>query len=362
MKLTIILILTSFTYLAQVNDSLLYQIQQIENDTERVNQLYKTGFNLRNTNPQLSYQYALVCQQEALKTKSAIHMAKSYNLLGVIFYKKSNYAKALEMQKKSLSLNKLAHNNYGIAINYTNLGNIYSDIHYLKPAEYSYLLALQAYNQSNNVLHICKSLINLGVLKYNQKQFNIAIKQFNEALTYANTINNNELIAACYNNIGTILREQNKLDSALLYLEESLKLKQLIGNEFELADSYNNLALVYIKQQNFDEANTLINLADTLCHKFDYTDALIELYHTHSLLCEAQNDFKQANQWLKKHYALKDSVQKINNENQEIVFFEENNYNISEDLTPKKSKNNWLLFSILLISIVIPLYLIRLKR
>ena len=44
MKLIIISILLSFTGFSQVNDSLLYQIKTIENDTERVNQLYKTGF------------------------------------------------------------------------------------------------------------------------------------------------------------------------------------------------------------------------------------------------------------------------------------------------------------------------------
>ncbi len=58
MKLIVISILLSFTCYAQVNDSLLYQIKSIENDTERVNQLYKIGFDIRNTDPELSYKIA----------------------------------------------------------------------------------------------------------------------------------------------------------------------------------------------------------------------------------------------------------------------------------------------------------------
>jgi tetratricopeptide (TPR) repeat protein len=271
MKQAIILIFLSFTYFAQVNDSLLYQIKNIENDTERVNQLYKTGFDLRNSDPELSYQYAVICEQEALKSKSAIHIAKSYNLLGVLFYKKGDYTKALQFQKKSLQLNQSVHNEFGIAINQANIGNIYSDINYPKLAEYAYLQSLQASNKTNNTIQITRCLINIGVLKHNQKQLNAAIKQFEEALNYANTIGNYELIATCYNNIGTILREQNKLDSALMYLEEGLKIRQLIDDDFELADSYNNIAMVYIKQKNFDQAASYILLADEICTKYEVT-------------------------------------------------------------------------------------------
>jgi hypothetical protein len=75
----------------QLNDSLLYQTQHIENDTERVNQLYKIGFDNRNIDPDMSYEFAKICEQEALKTNSAKHVAKAYNLLGVLYYKKGNF-------------------------------------------------------------------------------------------------------------------------------------------------------------------------------------------------------------------------------------------------------------------------------
>jgi len=362
MKLVFISILLGFTCFSQVNDSLLYQILHIENDTERVNQLYKIGFDARNNDPDMSYEFAKVCEQEALKTNSHKHIAKAYNLFGVLYYKKGNFTKALNYQKQALTLNQSIHNETGIAINQTNLGNIYSDINYLQLAEQSYLKALQAYNKTGNTLHIARSLINLGVLKYNQKQYNAAIKQFEEALTYANNIGENELVASCYNNIGTILREQNKLDSALLYLEESLKTRQLIDNEFELADSYNNIALVFIKQKNFNQAANYISLTDEIISKYDYTGAMLELYHTRSLFFEAQQNFEQANIWLKKHYALKDSIQTLEKSTIELEF-SNNQEPIKLQKTTMNNFQNLLILVLSLIMLVgIPLFLIRYKR
>lgn len=362
MKLVYIFVLLGFTCFSQVNDSLLYQTQQIENDTERVNQLYKIGFENRNNEPDMSYEFAKVCEQEALKINSPKHIAKACNLLGVLYYKKGNFSKALHYQKQALTLNQSIDNETGIAINQTNLGNIYSDINYLQLAEQSYLQALQAYNKTGNTLHIARSLINLGVLKYNQKQYNAAIKQFEEALTYANNIGENELEASCYNNIGTILREQNKLDSALLYLEESLKIRQLIDNEFELADSYNNLALVFIKQKNFNQAANYISLADDICTKYDYTEALLELYHTRSLFFESQQNFEQANLWLKKHYALKDSIQTLEKSTIELDFPNNLGTVKQETTSTNHTHNLWLLVSCLIMLVGIPLFLIRYKR
>ena len=362
MKFTIISILLSFTCFCQVNDSSLYQIKNIENDTERVNQLYKTGFEIRNTDPELSYEIATLCKQEALKSKSTLHLAKSNNLLALLFYKKGDYTKALQFQKKSLQLSQSIQNQFWIAINQANLGNIYSDINYPKLAEYSYLQSLKASNETGNTLQITRCLINIGVLKHEQKEFNAAIKQFEEALKYANDIGNQELIADCYNNIGTMLREQNKLDSALLYLEEGLKIRQLIDNEFELADSYNNIAMVYILQKNFNQASNYILLANDICSRYDYPEALVELYQTQSEFYEAQQNFEQANMFLKKHYALKDSLQQIEQENKDLIFLDEEAFSETQNHSAKPTSSNWLLFPLIILLIGIPLFLIRFKR
>ncbi|MES2568353.1 MAG: tetratricopeptide repeat protein [Bacteroidota bacterium] len=362
MRLILIFTFLHFICLSQINDSLLYQLQQIENDTEKVNQLYQKGFDLRNTDPESSYQFALAAEQSALKINSPKHLAKSYNLIGILFYKKGDFAKALRFQKEALALNQYIHNETGIAINQTNLGNIYNDIKYVALAEQSYLQALQAYNKTNNTVQMARCLLNIGVLKYTQKQSSAAIKQFEQALLYANEIGDQNLVASCYNNIGTILREQNKPDSALMYLEEALKIRQQTDNELELADSYNNIANVYISLKSFNQASNFILLAEDICTKYGYQEALLELYHTRSLFYEAQDDFKQANNWLKKHYALKDSLLVMEKDNQEFDFQNDSDQILQVIKVQKHESNNWLLISLLVMLVGLPLFLIRYKR
>lgn len=363
MKLFLIFIIIGNTCFSQVNnDSLFEQLKQIPNDTEQVNQLYQHGFSIRNTDPEFALKCAYDIEQIALKSKSPKHIAKSYNLLGILFYKKAKYAKALKYQKQALRLNEIAQYKYGMAINLTNVGNIFSDINYLNLAETYYLRALQIYNHTGNKLQIAKCLLNIGVLKFNQKQYHASIKQFQETMKYADEISDKDLLASCYNNIGNIFYIEQKTDSALLYFEESLKIREFIGNEFEMADSYINLANVYISKQKLKEAFEYINRAELICLKYEYNDALIQLYNTKSNYFEKQNNFKEANVFLKKQVHLKDSLQKMDEQNIDFSIVDENDNFERSNTTCKKNSFNSYLISLMALLIVIPIYLIRKKR
>jgi tetratricopeptide (TPR) repeat protein len=361
MRLFFICVILCRTCFSQVNDSLLYQLNQIPNDTERVNQIYQAGFGIRNSDPDISYQYAVACKTEALKTKSPLHLAKSYNLLGILCYKKGDYKNALQFQKLALGLNSSVNHTYGIAINQTNLGNIYSDLRQYALAESCYLSALQAYNRLNNTLHITKILINIGVLKYEQKQFESAIRQFKEALVYVEEVKDHDLKASCYNNLGTIYREKGALDTAELYLEDAINLYALTDAKMELADAYNNMAIVYIKTQNFEGALDYIQTAEGTCKEYDFTETLLELYDTHSMFYEAQKNYEQAFFWTKKYDSLKDSLLNIEKENTITeVLYEPAQETSIEEHSPIHNKPLLVLLLILLISI--PFFLIRQSR
>lgn len=360
MRVFFICAILCHTCFSQVNDSLLYQLKQIPNDTERVNQIYQTGFGIRNSDPDLSYEYAMAAQVEALKTKSPVHLAKSYNLLGVLSYKKGDYTKALQFQKQALALNSSVNYHYGIAINQTNLGNIYSDLSHYAMAESCYLYALQAYNQLNNTLHVTKTLINIGVLKYEQKEFDAAIRQFKEALVYVEEVKDHDLKASCYNNLGTIYRELGRLDTAELYLDEAYKLYELTDSQEGIADVFNNQAIVQIKKNDYAGALTFIEGAELICHEYDYLETLIELYDTRSLFYEAQKNYEQALFWTKKHHHLKDSLSKL--EDNAFIDLAHEPENMESIEQHKTIHNIPLLILMIILVISIPLFLIRQSR
>lgn len=360
MRTLILLIFATINCFSQTVDSLLYQLKNIPNDTERVNQIYKAGFEIRNSNPEVAYQYALVCEQEALKSNSNKHLAKSYNLLGVLFFKKGDYTSAVKFQKKALGLNQAAKYNLGMAINQTNLGNIYTELNYFNQAEAYYLKALQTYNILDNKLQITRCLMNIGSLKNDQKQYEAAKMQFKEALVYANEIGDLELISDCNSNIGTNFINLNNLDSALIYLEEGLKLREMIDNELEKANSYNNLAHLHILKKEFEKAKNYLDLSQAICDKYDYPEAKVELFGTLSFYYEAQQQFESALIWQKKQVALNDSLQKLDKENSQLQFLDE------EQLPTKTASGDtnklWLYGIIGLLCVIIVVLIIKRKN
>ncbi len=355
MRILVLLLLMSTKCFSQASDSLVYQLQQIANDTERVNQLYQKGFDLRNSNIELAYQLAIACEQEAKKQTSKKHLAKSYNLLGVLHFKKSNYETAIAFQKKALALNQSCGNTLGCAINQTNLGNIYSELNYNKQAESFYLQALRTYNQLNNTLQITRCLINIGALKNKQKRFDAANKQYKKGLEYATALNNMELMSDCYNNLGVNCISQYQLDSAELFLQEGLKLREQIDDELEMINSYNNLAHLYIEKKNFIKAKAYLLLSETLCNNNNYIEGKVELYSNWSFWHEAQKQYEPALKFKNKHIYLRDSIQQIDKENNQLLFLD------NETTTSENHSHKWFYVAISALSILIIFLFFKLK-
>jgi Tfp pilus assembly protein PilF len=60
-------------------------------------------------------------------------------------------------------------------------------------AESSYLKALQLFNELNNLKQKSITLNNLGILKFEAKQFDVAKKYFTQSLEIAEKLNDHEL-------------------------------------------------------------------------------------------------------------------------------------------------------------------------
>ncbi len=315
MKKNIVFVLLSHSCFALPLDSALINLLNIKSDTERVNQIYQSGFELRNKEPLSAMQYGKICVAEAKKTNSVKHLAKSYNLLGIMFYKKGDYAQALHYQKQALQLNISINYETGIGINYINLGNIYSELKHYYLSETCYLKAITIYNKLNNPLQLCRCLLNIGTLKQSLKLHTAALNQFREAYNAAVSINNIELISDCINNIGSNYIELNELDSAQYYLEKALKMRDFIGNQTEKTNSYNNLATLFILKKQFYTAHKYLQLSFQLSAAIEFTDGKIELYKNYANYYEAQNDFQNSIIWIKKYYQLRDSIINIEKDN-----------------------------------------------
>ena len=359
----IILILNLSIISAQDIDSLSLVSFKLSSDTERVNLFYKEGFANRAIDPQYSYACAKLAEKFAQQSSSPYFIAKSSNLLGILYYRKQDLIKALSYHKKALNLRTIINDKKGIAMSETNLGNIYTDLKKYALAEKAYLKALNTNNELNQSKQIGNCLLNLGVLKANEgspskdtiilfqakNYFELALQNAKQRIDY-------ELEAQCYNNLAVINMDYQKYDDAIANCWNSIKIKNLMDNEIEMADSYLNIALCWLKKHELKTTDEFLLKADSIINKYDYTEARVQALKIRSDYFMTQKNYESAYQFLGRHHFIRDSINQLvkernlqNNFVEEFLFEKEK----SKHAFPYIYLNILILVSILCIGFVL---------
>ena len=304
-------VIITFSLGAQNFDSLVYSCLKIPSDTEKVNVFYKEGFKARVFSPQYAYNCAKQAEFFASQSGSQKHLAKAYNLIGVLYYRKGDLKKALGHHQKALEIRELLKDERGIAISETNLGNIYTDLQKNEMAERSYMKALQLNHKLNNEKQSANCYINIGVLKMGEKKLEEAEKYFLNAYKIAKSSMDYELEAMCLNNLAVINIESKNYESAIGNCLDAIKANEIMGNEMDKTDSYINLARAYFRLNDEKSWEFYVNKADSLCKVFDYLDAKCKLLLLKSGIAEGKDPVLALNCY-KAYITLKDSIDKEN--------------------------------------------------
>lgn len=361
MRLITFLLLLTIGVKAQETDTVLKRILALKNDTELVNETYKYGFSIRNKNPQLSFRYAKLSEKTALKSKSKKHLAKSYNLLGVLFYKKGNYNRALDYHKKALILRQECNDLLGIGHSQTNLGNVYEDLFLYQEAEAAYLQAIKAYTDSHHEERIVPCLLNIGVLHQHQKEYDLAIQNYQLAneLTETNDYNTKAIYLT---NMAQAYMENGMIEKGIAFNQDALKLRLIADNHVETADNYLNLGTAYISINELSKAIYFIDTAYSIASKNDYFELMFQAAEVYASFYSTAKDFEKAFYWQKKFISLKDSLLKLQLDEKKLFDFDEIEINEAKNSTDNKTNNSALAFLIITFLILIPFTLIRFKR
>ncbi len=89
--------------------------------------------------------------------------------------------------------------------------------------------------------------IDMGLIHVKSKEYEAAIKFFNDALVINERIQNLKGITSSYNNLGIIYRKLNQPDKAISYYQRSLKIKQSLGDERGVATVNNNIGALFLE-------------------------------------------------------------------------------------------------------------------
>ena len=152
-----------------------------------------------------------------------------------------------------------------------NIGQIYR-LHFLFNNSKKYLIRSLTYK----VMNLNKTLYGdtrneLGLLYYDQKQYEKSLIEFSSCLKYFSTIKDDYGIEIALNNIGNIFMETGDLSTALSYYEKCLKYADKLNLNYLKAIVYANIGTIYYHQKKtqkalyFDKKALVIELKDSNC-------------------------------------------------------------------------------------------------
>lgn len=188
--------------------------------------------------------------------------ATSYNNIGMAFFHKGEYSKALDNYYKALAirLKVLGDEHVDTANTYNKIGLVYDSLDDNEKSLEYYFKALEIREKILGEEHpdTSGSYKNIGNVCYRQKKYKEALEFYLKALNICEKNLGEEHVdtADCYSNIGMVYSDMEDYKKAIDYYSRALSIrKRKLGTRHpDTAKTYNNIGLALSNQRNYSRA------------------------------------------------------------------------------------------------------------
>ena len=240
----------------------------------------------------------------------------SYHAIGNCFLQMSLFDRALEYHLEGLEKSELLGKPQYIARSLRNVGTAYKYIGEIDKSLEYFLKALKLVENSEPGFELARILTVIGNVYTNKHEYDLANEYYKRSLVISRTIGSKWDEVQALLMTGAVYRYKELPDSAMPYLEQCLELCHEMDYSKGSAGSYSELSLVYQQLENIKKAKEYGLLAYEYAKNLDYLNHHSILKDLHDIL-EASGDYKTALKFRKIHMAIKDSLNKEQN-NREI--------------------------------------------
>ncbi len=204
---------------------------------------YRVGY------PQLSisclYKAIDIYENEGRKKDAAAiraFMAQIYAQMGLYSIAAEHFIYAYKIYSK-------LDDNISLAWLYIDIGNLYFEVKKYDKARGYYQKSLERFNTDKHGLGISVNMLNFGLIKEKQGDFNAALFYYNECLKLRKQLDDIFLVAHIYSYIGRVYIELEDYDKAYSFLYNSIHIINELPEKIDL-----------IKQQLYTDYNLLAQL------------------------------------------------------------------------------------------------------
>lgn len=207
---------------------------------------------------------ALHCYQDSLKTCKDNNdhqgLARAYNAVGVIHYRKGDWKEAMEHYNRGLKFAKAENDNLNCSKLYSNIALVHWQKGALKSAVEFIKKSLALSEELNDKQGIARAYNNLGIIYWEQHELDNAINAYDKSLKLSETLGDVRTIAILYDNLGEAYRLKGQEKLALKFYQKSLELSEELGFKWQIAEVNCNLGILF-KDINKEKSKEYLNIA-----------------------------------------------------------------------------------------------------
>jgi len=204
------------------------------------------------------YQLSLL-KAEQIDLKSGI--SAGLNNVGMIYEVLGNYPQALDYYQKSLKIDVQRDDYIGIANSFMNIGNIHENLGDNTKAMLYYRKCLNISDSLDTKILVAYSLLNIGYIHNNLDENDRAKAFYKESLEISEANNQLEGILLASLMMGILDKEENNHLAAEKLLNKALQTSIKLGSISQERYCYFHLAEVKFNQKNYNEALKLVKLS-----------------------------------------------------------------------------------------------------
>jgi signal transduction histidine kinase/tetratricopeptide (TPR) repeat protein len=305
-------------------DSLKIELSRSKEDTLKAKTLNGLSSSYYYIDSGLSFKYAKSALALSQKKGYKEGTGYAYYNMGIYYWLKSDFPKALNYIYKALKIHEDINNKRGISSSNNALGTIYVEFKNYKLALAFYNKALKASQEIKDQKTIATYLNNIGDVYLRMKEYQKALRYFDKA-SKMNTLSKDSFESGLnYTNIGITYNFLKQYKKSIEAINKSIIINKNDSslyngfNKIELGKSYYFLAL---------EEHNKINKEKLLQESLDYVNESMIFFKKHESLI----DIRDAYLYLSK-------IKKAQGKHQEALYFYEKNTNLNDSIFSNENK------------------------
>lgn len=245
---------------AQNTDSLGYLLSKATSDKKKLELSIKLSLAYKDHDEEKSRHYAEDAVKIAQRLGDLTKLGASYSIVAVSYVKQNKNQEALGNWIKSLEAFEAAKDSISMAKIYVALGECYRKLSQPGNAVKNNLKALDIYENKKAYKEIGTIYNNMGIIYNSSGEYDKAIKNYKKALEYEKEYNNRPLfLSKIYNNLGNVYIALKENDTALQYHLKALSIREDVNKPYFIIGSLLNIGGIYSAKKDFWQALDYFN-------------------------------------------------------------------------------------------------------